>query len=200
MSVAAEDSSTPPIFYFISINLFTHNARFLMLGVVAFAQLGMELLKVRAGSERWTPCWRVLSSPSVLTGSEGGGVRGGRRSRWEVDRGKHQTRSAGRVAAQEGVEHGQLHTLLVPSAPGHHRPLAVGRVEVVAVARVRQAAVARRDGHQQRIYEVNRRWKIVVLLNYLMMGLLDLGKVISLTGFKSQVLHNLDRRKFNLFK
>lgn len=27
---------------------------------------------------------------------------------------------------------------------------------------------------------------------YLMMGLLDFGKVISLTGFKSQVLHNLE--------
>lgn len=29
---------------------------------------------------------------------------------------------------------------------------------------------------------------------YLMMGLLDLEKVISLTGFKSHVLHNLDHR------
>lgn len=31
----------------------------------------------------------------------------------------------------------------------------------------------------------------VALIRYLMMGLLDLEKVISLTGFKSQVLHNL---------
>ena len=29
-------------------------------------------------------------------------------------------------------------------------------------------------------------------MGYLMMGLLDLEKVISLTGFKSQVLHNLN--------
>lgn len=47
--------------------------------------------------------------------------------------------SAGGVAAQEGVEHGQLHPLLVPTTPRHDRALAVGRVEVVAVARVRQA-------------------------------------------------------------
>ncbi len=32
---------------------------------------------------------------------------------------------------------------------------------------------------------------VVALVRYLMMGLLDLEKVISLTGFKSQVLHNL---------
>lgn len=31
-----------------------------------------------------------------------------------------------------------------------------------------------------------------VMIRYLMMGLLDLEKVISLTGFKSQVLHNLN--------
>lgn len=48
-------------------------------------------------------------------------------------------RSACGVAAQKGVKHGQLHALLVPPAPRHHRALAVGRVEVVAVARVRQA-------------------------------------------------------------
>lgn len=29
-------------------------------------------------------------------------------------------------------------------------------------------------------------------MRYLMMGLLDLEKVISLTGFRSQVLHNLN--------
>lgn len=52
--------------------------------------------------------------------------------------------SAGGVAAQEGVEHGQLHPLLVPPTPRHDRALAVGRVEVVAVARVRQA-----DTHTQ---------------------------------------------------
>lgn len=47
--------------------------------------------------------------------------------------------SACGVAAEEGVKHGQLHALLVPPTPRHHRALAVGRVEVVAVARVRQA-------------------------------------------------------------
>lgn len=34
--------------------------------------------------------------------------------------------------------------------------------------------------------------RVVALVRYLMMGLLDLEKVISLTGFKSQVLHNLE--------
>lgn len=33
---------------------------------------------------------------------------------------------------------------------------------------------------------------VEALIRYLMMGLLDLEKVISLTGFKSQVLHNLN--------
>lgn len=36
---------------------------------------------------------------------------------------------------------------------------------------------------------------VVAWIKYLMMGLLDLEKVISLTGFKSQVLHNLDIKK-----
>lgn len=58
--------------------------------------------------------------------------------------------SAGSVAAQEGVEHGQLHALLVPAAPGHHGALAVGRVQVVAVTRVRQAENRRREGRQRR--------------------------------------------------
>lgn len=69
-------------------------------------------------------------------------------------------RSAGCVAAQEGVEHGQLHALLVPPTPGHHRALAVGRVEVVAVARVRQAGLIRRGGYQQHIHNgSDSRWK-----------------------------------------
>ncbi|TNN62686.1 hypothetical protein EYF80_027127 [Liparis tanakae] len=53
----------------------------------------------------------------------------------ELDGSNHQTQSACSVAAQEGVEHGQLHALLVPPTPRHHRALAVGRVEVVAVTR-----------------------------------------------------------------
>lgn len=53
--------------------------------------------------------------------------------------------SAGGVAAQEGVEHGQLHPLLVAATPGHDRALAVGCVEVVAVARVRQAGTQQTD-------------------------------------------------------
>lgn len=68
---------------------------------------------------------------------------------------KHHTRvgaglSACGVAAQEGVEHGQLHALLVPPAPRHHRALAVGRVEVVAVARVRQAGVGWGEAGKER--------------------------------------------------
>lgn len=55
------------------------------------------------------------------------------------DRSKHQTQSARGVAAQKRVEHGQLHTLLVPATPRHHCALAVGGVEVVTVAGVRQA-------------------------------------------------------------
>lgn len=50
--------------------------------------------------------------------------------------------SSGGVTAEEGVEHGQLHALLVAAAPGDHRALAVGRVQVMAVARERQAARA----------------------------------------------------------
>lgn len=65
--------------------------------------------------------------------------RGGRGPRRRVRQPSDSGPSAGGVAAQEGVEHGQLHPLLVPATPRHDRALAVGRVEVVAVARVRQA-------------------------------------------------------------
>lgn len=81
----------------------------------------------------------MSSSLSVQTrGGRGGG--GGEvlllRSGQEQTSHKHSSCS---IAAQEGVEHGQLHALLVPSTPRHHRALAVGRVEVVAITRVRQA-------------------------------------------------------------
>lgn len=56
--------------------------------------------------------------------------------------------SACGVAAQEGVKHGQLHALLIPPTPRHHRALTVGGVEVVAVARVRQAKGRREKIHQ----------------------------------------------------
>lgn len=102
--------------------------------------------------------------------------------------------SAGGVAAQEGVEHWQLHALLVPSTPRHHRALAVCCVEVVAVARVRQAEFIRRDGYQQ-LYQHIYGESGSCDRTYLMMGLNDFGKVISLTGFKSHVLHNLKTKK-----
>lgn len=41
--------------------------------------------------------------------------------------------SAGSVAREETVEHGQFHPLLVSPTPGHDRPLAVSCVEVVTV-------------------------------------------------------------------
>lgn len=74
--------------------------------------------------------FREAASSSLSVQTVEMGMRSSRRRR---------RRSACSVAAQEGVEHGQLHALLVPSTPRHHRALAVGRVEVVAVARVRQA-------------------------------------------------------------
>lgn len=80
----------------------------------------------------------MSSSLSVQT--RGGGGGGGEvlllRSGQAQTSHKHSSCS---IAAQEGVEHGQLHALLIPSTPRHHRALAVGRVEVVAITRVRQA-------------------------------------------------------------
>lgn len=43
--------------------------------------------------------------------------------------------SACGVAAEKRVKHGQLHALLVSSAPRDHGALAVGRVQVVSVTR-----------------------------------------------------------------
>lgn len=78
-----------------------------------------------------------------------------------MDSSKRQTVtvSACGVAAQEGVEHGQLHALLVPPTPRHHRALAVGRVEVVAVARVRQAEA----GEDARIIKPSQQWELAWL-------------------------------------
>lgn len=48
--------------------------------------------------------------------------------------------SPGRVAAEEGVEHGQLQALLVLAAPGDHIPITVSCEQVMAVTRKRKAA------------------------------------------------------------
>lgn len=48
--------------------------------------------------------------------------------------------SPSRVAAEEGVEHGQLQALLVLAAPGDDIPITVGREQVMAVAGKRKAA------------------------------------------------------------
>lgn len=50
------------------------------------------------------------------------------------------------VAAQEGVEHGLLHALLVLPTPGDHRPVAVRGVQVVAIAGKREAVKANPSG------------------------------------------------------
>lgn len=42
-------------------------------------------------------------------------------------------RSPGSVAAEEGIEHGLLHALLVLPTPGDHRPVTVCCVQVVAI-------------------------------------------------------------------
>lgn len=47
--------------------------------------------------------------------------------------------SASSIAAEEGVEHGQLQALLVLAAPGDHIPIAVSCEQVVAVAGKRKA-------------------------------------------------------------
>lgn len=107
--------------------------------------VGVDAGEASASSARGR--WLQLKVTEVMpTGAPlgGGGTEGGSTVC------KHRTRagaglffcffsSACGVAAQEGVKHGQLHALLVPPTPRHHRALAVGRVEVVAVARVRQA-------------------------------------------------------------
>lgn len=46
--------------------------------------------------------------------------------------------SACGVAAEERVKHGQLHALLVSSAPRDHGPVTVGRVKVMSVTRERK--------------------------------------------------------------
>lgn len=43
------------------------------------------------------------------------------------------------IAAEERVEHGLLHTLLVLPAPCNHCPVTVGSVQMVAIARKCQA-------------------------------------------------------------
>lgn len=43
------------------------------------------------------------------------------------------------VAAEEGIEHGLLHTLLVLPTPGNHCPLTVGCVQMVAITGKRKA-------------------------------------------------------------
>lgn len=63
------------------------------------------------------------------------------------------------VAAEERVKHGQLHALLVSSAPSDHGPVAVGRVKMVSVTR--EGKTKRETGvglfnlphHHQYIYE-----------------------------------------------
>ena len=45
----------------------------------------------------------------------------------------HSFSSSSCVAAEERVEHGQLHTLLVLPAPCDHCPLTVGSVQMVAI-------------------------------------------------------------------
>lgn len=47
--------------------------------------------------------------------------------------GRRDAGSACSVAAEEGVKHGQLHALLVSTAPRDHRALAVRRVEMMAI-------------------------------------------------------------------
>lgn len=51
----------------------------------------------------------------------------------------HSFSSSSCIAAEERVEHGLLHTLLVLPAPCNHCPLTVGSVQMVAIARKCQA-------------------------------------------------------------
>lgn len=43
------------------------------------------------------------------------------------------------IAAEEGIEHGLLHTLLILPTPGDHCPLTVGGVQMVAITGKRKA-------------------------------------------------------------
>lgn len=61
------------------------------------------------------------------------------------------------VAAEEGVEHGQLQALLVLAAPGDDIPITVSREQVMTVAGKRKAA------KQQKRRFLYQMWLFIVL-------------------------------------
>lgn len=80
---------------------------------------------------------------------------------WTVINIRH---TSGSIAAQEGVEHGQLHALLVPPTPRHHCTLAVGCVEVMAITRISQADTDGRGYYQRHSSQHQNQTECLVLV------------------------------------